>query len=158
MLQINKKRVRTLIFPGELGRASEGLLGENTWKKIAKEHLSENISTWWDLWSYSGGKCPRVLFHPDGDSKYFRFDGHKRCFHFRPRVLGSEKRFPTASDLCKDTLRTHCYHSLRKQTREECSVSASAIPVVILSGQNYTVTWLCDINKQAPVFQKMQTL
>ena len=45
MLQINKKRVRTLIFPGELGRASEGLLGENTWKKIAKEHLSENMST-----------------------------------------------------------------------------------------------------------------
>ena len=70
--------------------------------------LSENISSWWDLWSYSRDKCPRVLFHPDGDSKYFRFDGHKRCFHFRPRVLGSEKRFPTASDLCKDTLRTHC--------------------------------------------------
>ena len=39
--------------------------------------LSENISSWWDLWSYSREKCPRVLFHPDGDSKYFRFDGHK---------------------------------------------------------------------------------
>lgn len=116
--------------------------------------LSENISTWWDLWSYSGGKCPRVLFHPDGDSKYFRFDGHKRCFHFRPRVLGSEKRFPTASDLCKDTLRTHCYHSLRKQTREECSVSASAIPVVSLSGQNYTVTWLRSNNRQEAVLSE----
>ena len=80
--------------------------------------LSENISSWWDLWSYSREKCPRVLFHPDGDSKYFRFDGHKRCFHFRPRVLGSEKRFPTASDLCKDTLRTHCTIPLEKSLGE----------------------------------------
>ena len=46
------------------------------------------------------------------------------------------------------------YHSLRKQTREECSVRSSATPVVILSGQNYTVRWLCNINKQAPVLSE----
>ena len=93
--------------------------------------LSENTSTWWDLRSYSREKCPLVLFHPDGESKYFRFEGHKRCFHFRPRVLGSEKRFPTASDLCKDTLGTHC--TIPLENRPGKSVLWDLLPHQLLS-------------------------
>ena len=93
--------------------------------------LSENTSTWWDLRSYSREKCPLVLFHPDGESKYFRFEGHKRCFHFRPRVLGSEKRFPTASDQCKDTLGTHC--TIPLENRPGKSVLWDLLPHQLLS-------------------------
>lgn len=85
--------------------------------------------------------------------KYSMFIRHKYCFQFRPQVLGSEKRFPTASKLCKDTPRTISIIHLNKRPGKY-SVSASAIPVVSLSGQNYTVSWLCSNNRQAPVLSE----
>ena len=96
------------------------------------------------------GKMPPWVFHQSGDCNYSWFLRHKSCFHFRPWVLGSEKHFPTASELCKTLLE----HTVSQETREECSVSASGIPVVTLSGKNYTVRWLCSINKLESVFSE----
>ena len=77
--------------------------------------LSENTSIWWDLRSYSRENCSCVFFHQAGVCKYSRFIRGKCCFHFRPRVLGSEKHSPTASELDKDTPRTHCIILLGKR-------------------------------------------
>ena len=79
------------------------------------------------------------------------------CFYFRPRVLGSEKHFPTDSELCKDTPRT-LYHCLRKEFREECYVSASGIPAVTLMGRITLSSDYVALISKCLFFQKMQIL
>ena len=119
--------------------------------------LSENTSTWWDLRSYSRENCSCVFFHQAGDCKYSRFVRHKCCFHFRPRVLGSVKRFPTASELGKDTPRTHRIILLGKRPGK--SVLWVLLPYLLLpSGQNYTVGWFEALISKCLCFQKTQTL
>jgi len=51
-----------------------------------------------------------VLFPSGWRLQLFQDLQVKMLFLFKPRVLGSEKSFHTASDLCRNTPRTHCSH------------------------------------------------
>ena len=62
------------------------------------------------------GKCTSVFSHQVGDCKYSGFARRKCCFLFRHWVLGAEKRFPTGSELCKGTPRSHHIITLEKDS------------------------------------------
>lgn len=64
-----------------------------------------------------------------GDYKYSWFL-RRKCFLFRPRVLDSEKRFHTASELSKDTPGTHYTIPLEKSS--EKSILWELLPYLLL--------------------------
>ena len=123
-------------------------------KKARSVILPENTSTWWNLLSWRRGKCTSVVFCQVGDCKYSSFVRGKGCFLFRLRVLGSVRCFSHSFRARERHSQNTLYHSLRKEFREECSVSPSAIPLATLSGPKDPVQWLCSINMQVPMFSE----
>ena len=64
------------------------------------------------------GKMHQRVSCQVGDCKYSGFVRWKCCFLFRHQVLCSEKCFPTGSELCKGTPKSHCTIPLKKNSEK----------------------------------------
>ena len=97
-----------------------------------------------DTWGTKVGKnspvCSSVLLEIASISGSF--------FLFRPQVIVSEKHFPTASELYKDTPRTHCTIPLEESSGKH--VLWELLPYLLLPWEgDITLPGDCSMNKQA---------
>ena len=67
-------------------------------------------------------------------------------------VLAQKQRYKQVKRIKRPEINPQSYGL--KEFREEYSVRATAIPVVTLRGQNYSVSWHCSMNKQVPVLSE----
>ena len=93
------------------------MLSEDFPARNRKHHFSLRKQKYLKLVIKKGKMHQRVSCQV-GDCKYSGCVRWKWCFLFRRQVLCSEKCFPTGSELCKGTPKSHCTIPLKKNSEE----------------------------------------
>ena len=97
------------------------------------------------------GKMHQCVFPSGWRLQVYQICLEKMLILFKAPSFRFRKTFPYRFRAVQMHTWIILHHSLRKELREECSMSASATPIVTRNGQNCTLRGLYSINKQVPV-------